>query len=159
MSNLALAPDLAVALGLNWAVPSLDFSTATDQELRAELAKRVSTRTEEWVMNGDPWAADPCEMGLPVYRARYHLARFPEGLSLPLRPAHAGPRKQPHPEYGFPRPEEVSPGVSSHPHDEGHVQYGVLHVGRVATTVWPSAASAAADLDLAAQERDVGSAV
>lgn len=27
---------------------------------------------------GDPFAADPCAMGLPGYRTRYYLARFPE---------------------------------------------------------------------------------
>ncbi|GIL86379.1 hypothetical protein Vretimale_11678 [Volvox reticuliferus] len=78
MSHLALSPDLAVALGLDWAIPSLDFTTATDQELRAELSKRVSARTEERVMSGECWAADPCGMGLPGYRARYYQARFPE---------------------------------------------------------------------------------
>ncbi len=29
-------------------------------------------------MSGDPWAADPCGMGLPGYRSRYYMMRFPE---------------------------------------------------------------------------------
>ncbi|KXZ43876.1 hypothetical protein GPECTOR_78g64 [Gonium pectorale] len=78
LSGISLDPGLAVALGLDWALPSLDLATASEQQLRQELAKRVSTRTQERVMSGDPWAADPCGMGLPGYRSRYYLARFPE---------------------------------------------------------------------------------
>ncbi len=46
LSGLALDPSLAVALGLDWAVPSMDLAAASDQELRTELAKRVATRTQ-----------------------------------------------------------------------------------------------------------------
>lgn len=33
---------------------------------------------QDRVMSGDPWAADPCAMGLPHYRSRYYEMRFPE---------------------------------------------------------------------------------
>ncbi len=46
LSGLAAAPELAVALGLDWALPSTDLSAATDRQLRAELAKRVSARAQ-----------------------------------------------------------------------------------------------------------------
>ncbi|GFR50082.1 hypothetical protein Agub_g12226, partial [Astrephomene gubernaculifera] len=108
LASLSLAPDLAVALGLDWALPASASASsgaaggrgggggvggggavpplsspgalagASEQELRAELARRVGERTQERVMSGDPWVADPCGMGLPGYRTRYYTSRFPE---------------------------------------------------------------------------------
>lgn len=46
LSGLALSPDMAVTLGLDWALPSLNFATASEEELRAELARRVGKRTQ-----------------------------------------------------------------------------------------------------------------
>ena len=34
-------------------------------------------------MSGDPFAADPCAMGLPGYRVRYYEAHFPRARRGP----------------------------------------------------------------------------
>ena len=38
---------------------------------------------QERVMSGDPFAADPCGMGLRGYRVRYYEAHFPRARRSP----------------------------------------------------------------------------
>lgn len=38
----------------------------------------VLSRLQDRMANGDPFAADPCSMGLPGYRERHYASRFPD---------------------------------------------------------------------------------
>ncbi|MEW5320458.1 MAG: hypothetical protein WDW38_011529 [Sanguina aurantia] len=73
-----LSSETTSALGLGPGSSSLDYTTASDEQIRAEFAKQVSTRVAERVMSADPWAADPCKMSQPGFRERYYRMRFPE---------------------------------------------------------------------------------
>ena len=47
---------MRAALGLPAAGPApVDLRTASPEELRAELSRRVTKRVEDRVMSGDPW--------------------------------------------------------------------------------------------------------
>lgn len=57
------------------APPRVDLASLSPGQLVEELGARVSARVKDQLMGGEPWAADPLNMGLPGYRDRYYEVR------------------------------------------------------------------------------------